>query len=202
MKHFSDAELALASRGDLPFLAQLRAQSHCVLCPSCRQRVETYRADRARMHTAVDSFELPRAMKFDELEGEMFANIRLGLDVSEIRQDFGREEHQSQHMIPWRAAAAVAALTAIVTTGWFLAGPDTKQYLRPAPAAIAHVRSGAIVLRGDENGVGVENRGVGMMLRNVSSPSSRFEVGLEGSVRTSAIDQDSGQVTVSQIYVD
>lgn len=201
MKHFSDAELALAARGDLPFLAQLRTQSHCVICPSCRTRIEEFRSDRARVRTAVDSFELPRAMKLDELEGEMFANIRLGLDVSEIRQDFGREEEVSR-AIPWRAAAAVAAVTVIATTGWFLSGPDTKQYLRPAPNAIAHVRSGAVILRGDESGIGVENRGSGMMLRNVSSPSSRFEVGLEGSVRTSTIDQDSGQVTVSQIYVD
>jgi hypothetical protein len=50
--------------------------------------------------------------------------------------------------------------------------------------------------------VGVESRGRGMILRNVASRSNRIEVGLEGSVRSSVVDQDSGQVTVSQIYVE
>lgn len=202
MRHLSETELALASRGDLPVWAQFRAQSHSLICPDCRRRLDLYRQDRARVRAAVDAFELPRAMKLDEIENEMYANIRLGLEVSAIRQDFGRREETDSSPISWRAMAAVGALSVIVTTGWFLAGPDTKQYMRPMPAAVAHVRSGAVLLRGDESGIGVENRGVGLFFRNVSSPSARFEVGLEGSLRTSTIDKDSDQVTVSQIYVE
>ncbi len=196
MRHFTSNEAALAASDDLPFLRKLRVQAHCVICSSCRYRVEAYRSDRSRVKLAVDEFELPRSMKWAELEGEMFGNIRLGLDVSEIRQDFGKES-ETQY-IPWRAAVAVAAMTVIVMTGWFLTGPGS----RPPVSAVAQVRSGGMLLKGDENGVGVEKQGVGMILRNVASRSGRIEVGLEGSVRSSVVDQDSDQVTVSQIYVE
>jgi hypothetical protein len=198
MRHPSNHELALASRGDLPLVAQLRVHAHSLVCTECRQRIEGFRADRARVATAVESFELPRAIQWSELEGEMFGNIRLGLDVSEIYPG-QRQKQEESRQIPWRAAAAFAAIAVTVTTGWFLAGPGAVKF---APSAVAQVRSGALVLRGDANGIGVETRGVGMILRNVSSPSARFEVSLEGSVRSSAVDEDSGQVTVSQVYVE
>ncbi|MCX6612892.1 MAG: hypothetical protein NTW74_18835 [Acidobacteria bacterium] len=196
MRHFSDHEAALASSGDLPFLLKLQSQAHCLICPSCRARVEAFRSDRSRVDLAVDAFELPRAIKWDQLEAEMLGNIRLGLDVDAIHQ--GSSPKTEERFIPWRAAVAIAAMTVIVMTGWFLTGPGS----RPAISAVAQVRSGGMLLRGDENGVGVENRGSGMILRNVAARSNRIEVGLEGSVRSSVVDQDSGQVTVSQIYVE
>lgn len=201
MRHLNDSEAALASSGDLSFVARVRSKAHCAVCPACRMRVEVFRQDAVRVRKIVPEFELPRSMDWGEMEREMFANVRLGLDVSEIRTDFGRA-NEPERAMSWTGAVAIAALTAIVITGWFLAGPRTQQYLLHAPKAVAQVKSGALILRGDENGVGFESRGVGMILRNVASPSSRFEVGLEGSVRSSVVDQDSGQVTVSQIYVE
>lgn len=196
MRHFSEHEAALASSGDLPLMLKLQSQAHSLVCPACRARVAAFRSDRLRIDVAVDSFELPRAIKWNQLEAEMLGNIRLGLDVDAIHQ--GSERKEEERYIPWRAAAAITAMTVIVMTGWFLTGPGS----RPVASAVAQVRSGGLLLRGDENGVGVENRGRGMILRNVSSRSNRIEVGLEGSVRSSVVDQDSGQVTVSQIYVD
>ena len=199
MRHLNDSEAALASRGDLSFVARMRSRAHCAVCSSCRMRVEVFQQDAARVRKIVPDFELPRSMDWGEIEREMFANVRLGLDVSEIRTGFGKVPERA---ISWTGAVSIATLTAIVSTGWFLAGPRTQQYLLHAPRAVAQVKSGAMILRGDENGVGLESRGVGMILRNVASSSSRFEVGLEGRVRSSVVDQDSGQVTVSQIYVE
>lgn len=196
MRHFSEHEAALASSGDLPFLLKLQSQAHCLVCPACRARVEAFRSDHSRVDLAVDGFELPRAIRWDQIEAEMLGNIRLGLDVDALHQEAGKRPQE--RFIPWRAAVAIAAMTVIVMTGWFLTGPGS----RPAISAVAQVRSGGMLLRGDENGVGVENRGSGMILRNVASRSNRIEVGLEGSVRSSVVDQDSGQVTVSQIYVE
>ena len=202
MKHLSESELALASRADLPVLGQLRAKAHALVCNECRQKMEAYRTASASVPAAVDAFVLPRAMNWKELEGEMFANIRLGMDISEVHKDFGQQTEDSlDHpaRFSWRAAAAVATIAITIATGWFLAGPGSPRF---APSAVAQVNSGALVLRGDQNGIGLENRGVGMILRNVSSPSARFEVSLEGSVRSSTVDEDSGQVTVSQVYVE
>ncbi|MBM3760531.1 MAG: hypothetical protein FJW36_09825 [Acidobacteria bacterium] len=204
MKHLDESQIALASRGDLSGFANLRARLHLTFCKTCRDRVAEYRQDQQRVKSAVAAFELPRSMKWDELEAEMFGNIRLGLEVEEIHRDAGQVspvvvQHEA---MSWRGLAAAGAMTAIVITGWFLTGPGAQSYLRHGPSAIAQVRSGAVVLRGDEHGVGLENRGTGLMLRNVSAPAGRFEVSLDGSVRASAVDQDSGQVTVSQVYVE
>ena len=87
MRHFSEHEAALASTGDLPFLLKLQSQTHCLVCPSCRARVEDYRSDRSRVDLAVDGFELPRAIKWEQLEAEMLGNIRLGLDIDAIHLD-------------------------------------------------------------------------------------------------------------------
>lgn len=198
MRHLTDSELALASRGDLPFVPRLKAKAHCLSCEDCRQRVEQYKSDRERVAKAVEAFELPRSIHWDELEGEMFANIRLGLEVDEIGGAMAAPAHRSVPL-GWRVAAATAAIAVTVATGWFLAGPGAPKF---APQAVAQVRSGALVLRGDSNGIGVENRGVGMILRNASAPRSRFEVGLDGSVKASTVDTDSGQITVSQVYVE
>lgn len=204
MKHLNESQIALASRGDLAGLDRLQARLHTAVCKTCSDRISEYKKDQARVKSAVAAFELPRSMKWNDLEGEMFANIRLGLEVEEIHRGAGQMSPvvvQTEAM-SWRGLAAAAAMTAIVITGWFLTGPGAQSYLRHGPTAVAQVRSGAVVLRGDEHGVGLEHRGTGLMLRNVSAPPGRFEVSLDGSVRASAVDQDSGQVTVSQVYVE
>ena len=103
-----------------------------------------------------------------------------------------------------REALAIGALVATVMTGWFLAGPRGNSYmqLNQLVMPIAQVRSGSMLLKADNAGVGVESRGSGLILRSSSSQSSRVEVSLEGSVRRSSVDNESGQITVSQIYVD
>jgi hypothetical protein len=198
-RHLPDSDIALAAQSDLPLAAQLYTRAHCLVCASCRSRLEAYRADRARVRMAVEAFSLPRSVNMASLEEEMFANIRVGLEVNEIFEP--KREAREQATFSWRGAAAIAALTAIVMTGWYLgAGPG--RYMLGNPSAVARVDNGELVLHADEYGVGLEARGRGIVLRNASSNSARFEVGLEGSVRTSAVDADSGQVTVSQVYVE
>lgn len=209
MNHLTGQEAALAADGDLPMLEQMRSRAHCLVCAKCRTRVAQFKQDGVRVRAIVPDFELPRAIKWTELENEMFANIRLGMDVSAIRHDFGREvdaigNEESQPRLGWRASIAIGAVCATVMTGWFLAGPRGNPYMQMAQpeAAIAQVRSGELLLKGDQAGVGVESRGSGLILRSSASQPSRVEVGLEGSVRRSAVDNESGQITVSQIYVE
>ncbi len=199
MPHVSEHNLALASRSELPLPLRLAVDALCLVCPSCRARRAAYRADAARVRTAVDSFTLPRATSWPDLEREMFGNIRVGLDVSSLYE--APAPAPATPAIRWRAAVAVAALSAIVMTGWFLSGPGSRPYLRSLPGPVAQVESGPLRLTGGREGVSVETQGAGLILRNASA-SARFEVGLEGSVRASVVDQDSGQLTVSQIYVE
>lgn len=199
MKHLADSQLALAARGELPLPARLRAQAHCLLCRDCRHSLALYRQDHSRVQQAVAAFTLPRSTSWPALEQEMLANIRLGLEVSALCPP--PPVPTPAPAIRWRAGVAVAALTLIVLSGWFLSGPGSRPYLRSLPGPVAMVESGPLRLTGGREGVSVENRGSGFILRHASA-SARFEVGLEGSVRASVVDQDSGQITVSQIYVE
>ena len=201
-QHLSNPEAALASSGDLSVLARMRARAHCLVCADCAARLASFKQDSARIRAIVPDFELPRAMKWQELEDEMFGNIRLGADVNAIHSNLDRQTAEPR--LSWRAAIAIGAIVATVMTGWFLAGPRGNSYmqLNQPVMPIAQVRSGTMLLKADNAGVGVESRGSGMILRSSSSQPSRVEVSLEGSVRRSSVDNESGQITVSQIYVD
>ncbi len=204
-RHLTAREAALASSGDLPILPLLRTRVHCLLCADCTARVASFKQDAARMRAVVSDFELPRAMKWTALESEMFANIRLGADIDEIGE-FGdaRDGVSASPPLSWRAAVAIGAMVATIMTGWFLAGPRGNSYMQmnQPQVPIAQVRSGAMLLQGDQAGVGMESRGSGFILRGPASQSARVEVSLEGSVRRSTVDNESGQIIVSQIYVD
>jgi hypothetical protein len=157
-----------------------------------------YRADRQRVKAGVAAFSLPRAIDWDALEQEMTANIRLGSEVNALFP--AATSPAVSNFISWRGAVAVGALTAIVITGWLLTGPGSRPYLRGIRPEAASVRSGSLLLRADETGVGLESKGKGLILRTAAA--SRVEVGLEGTLRSSSVDLDSGQVTVSQIYAE
>jgi hypothetical protein len=129
----------------------------------------------------------------------MLANIRLGLEVTSLCPP--PPLPTPAPALRWRAGVAVAALTLIVLSGWFLSGPGSRPYLRSVPGPVAMVESGPLRLTGGREGVSVESQGAGLILRHANA-SAHFEVGLEGSVRASVVDRDSGQVTVSQIYVE
>lgn len=197
MTHLPEATLALAARNELDYSSLLRVKAHCFRCPQCRARMAEYRTDKSRVAQGVAAFSLPRTMDWSEMETEIFANIRLGVEVDSLGPPAPSHVPRG---LPWRGLAAAAALTAIVVTGWFLSGPGSRPYLRSIPPEAAQIRSGALLLRADETGVGLETKGQGLILR--SAAASRLEVGLEGSLRSSNVDLDSGQITVSQIYVD
>lgn len=200
MKHFTESTLALASRGDVPFLTRVWVKAHALTCEKCRQRLDAYKADRARVQQAVNDFELPRAIRWDELEAEMFGNIHLAREVNEIGWSM-KPAAAPEAWFSWRAAAAVTALSLTVITGWMLGGPGAK--LQDSAKAAEVLNGSTVLLRGDSTGIGlVKGDNNSLILRNTAAPSGRFEVGLDGSMRASKVDESSGQVTVSQVYAD
>lgn len=198
MRHYQEETLALAAAGELPWRENWKVTTHAWRCAACRERIAEYRVDRQRVKAGVAAFSLPRAVDWTALEQEMTANIRLGSEVNSLFPPATSPVAAS--FISWRGAVAVGALTAIVITGWMLTGPGSRPYLRGIRPEAALVRSGSLLLRADETGVGLESKGAGLILR--SAAASRVEVGLEGTLRSSSVDLDSGQVTVSQIYAE
>lgn len=117
--HASPANLELYACGDLGRLGAWRVQRHVTRCAQCREEVTRLR----RFWQTVDwSPELPPS-RWDELAGEMRANIRVGLAAAEcIRRP-------RTARLPW--AAALASLLLVAAAGTFLHAPKNA----PPPAA-------------------------------------------------------------------
>jgi hypothetical protein len=192
MKHLTEEQLALLGGGDLPFWQTW----HGRICPHCRERATEYAALRKELREQTEQFRLPKGFDWAELEGEMMGNIRLGTEVSRATPPMRRIVEE---WMDWRGIIAVGALSAVVMTGWFLGGPARRNYPQFPGMSQMEVASGAATLKGSPIEIGWEERGAGVYFRSAAPTATRVAVGLDGSVRTAAVDQESGQLTVTQV---
>lgn len=204
--HIADSDLALYASGDQRVWRALLIRLHMGRCERCRNRMETYRADRTKVREI--SSQMPEGVDWDRLAAEMTANIRVGLAAGECvaprvrRSRFG-----------WRPAAAIAGLAAVLALAWWLnMPPSTTQALGRAFSAIAHGR-GSVATPGiaalDDRGTvvvanssGIELRENGNMLGVTQGAARPLAVSLsaQGSASARYIDADTGQITITSVY--
>jgi hypothetical protein len=198
MKHLSEEQAALLAGGELPLWKEARAHAHARVCAQCRRLVATFRAQREELHEQAENFRLPKGFDWGELEAEMAGNIRLGAEVASVTPPPRKVQ---QEWMDWRGVVAICALTAVVITGWFLTGPASRHYPRIPGWSEASIGNGQLELKGNPAQVGLqaENGGAGLYFRSSVPTSTRLAVGLEGSLRSASVDQESGQVTVTQV---
>lgn len=207
MNHLDSYQLALLSRGDLPFSPALQARLHCLVCSDCRHELAEFKKTPELAKLATLDFDLPRHLDWDTLQSEMTANIHLGLEIGQIAsrvEAASATPAESAPELDWKRWVSVAALSACVLTGWFLSGPANHQNRFTPSHTAAQVQGFESNISADESGLGLQQKAnrSSLILRASNPANTRLEVGLEGSVRAATVDQDSGQITVSQIYVD
>ena len=205
--HPSPSELALLSRNDLPLASSLATRWHTFTCSQCQQELAAYRQQPELARQAALDFDLPRHLDWDNLQSEMMANIHLGLEIGQIASRVEAAHApapERDYGLGWKGWVSIATMTACLLTGWFLSGPKARHnYYSPSHTA-ALVEGAVSNISADGSGVGLIQRATDsrLFLRASYPPNTRLEVGLEGSVRAATVDQDSGQITVSQVYVD
>ncbi len=192
MKHLSEEQLALLAGGDLPFWQA----AHAKVCGQCRSKVGEYQAMRGALSRQAEEFQLPKGYNWAELEAEMLGNIRLGAEVSRATPPLRRVVEE---WMDWRGLIAVGALTAVVMTGWFLGGPARRNHPQFPGMNRVEMARGDVKLKGSPMELGVERDGAGVYFRSATPTATRVTVGLDGSLRTAAVDQESGQLTVTQV---
>lgn len=197
MKHLSEEQAALLAGGEWPLWQDLGAQVHARVCGHCRAKVAAYRQQREELSSQVENFRLPKGFDWAELEAEMIGNIRLGAEVARVTPPPRRIV---EAWLDWRGVVAISALSAVVITGWFLTGPARRNPRIPGYSE-ASVASGHLELKGNPTQVGlqIEKGGSGLYFRSATPTATRVEVGLEGSLRSASLDQESGQLTVTQV---
>ena len=185
-------QLALLAGGELPWWQRYRWSFHTRNCESCRQELESL--EQTRAFVAENTATLPAYVDWDRLAGEMRANIQLGLEAGEAI----RPRETAGMRLDWRPAFALAALTLVVLTGWYLKINRHGIYHLPA----ASVEAGGARVESGSEGIMLTSGGGRMTVMQPKAQAVSYSVNSTGAVSARTIDTETGQVTISHVYLD
>ena len=212
-RHPSDTILALSISGDLDLRDRFTTIWHVRTCPRCAKLVQSFRDDAEFFRASAEEIALPA--NWDSLAEEMAANIRLGLSASECIRDVKTSRPQATARPAtavrpdwfWKPAAGIALAMATVVMVWFSTMPpeQTRVFARVWDAAVHGRTSGpeplSTVLESSASGIEMRrgSRTSVSVLVEGRKPE-QFSANLDGSMRAQYVDDDSGQVTVTNVY--
>jgi len=197
--HPSIEDLALGSAGDLPLVAGWRVRYHIAHCAECERQVLLFRASAAELKREASAETLTgfeAIADWPSLEREMMGNIGVGVDAARCIEGVGKRRSLAVRF------ALIAALVLLFAAGWITHIPtEQTQHLfatlrsftgfeRPVPMGI--------VLRSTPEGIAVRTQGATLTILH---PRSAV-VSLSGSSSVAAryVDEDTGQVTITNVY--
>jgi len=185
-------QLALLAGGELPWWQRYRWSLHTRSCEHCRQELEALRD--AREFTVAAHSSLPAFVDWDRLAADMRANIQVGLEAGEAI----RPREPAKLRLDWRPAFALAALTLVVLTGWYLNINRRNLYHLPA----ASVEAGDARVESGTDGIVLTRGGGRMTVMQPKTQAVSYSVNSTGAVSARTIDTETGQVTISHVYLD
>lgn len=189
MTHPGEQELSLYASGDLNVLAMWRVGLHVRSCAQCAGEVANTEAvmSELRAHSA----QLPAGLHWDRLAAEMTANIHVGLEAGEC---IGPIRATRPERIGWRPVVVMAGLSALLMGAWWLNPPRTVRE--------AAIRNSPVEVRTSPDGIEVKENGSAMILMHTRGQQRPIIVSTPGSLRARFVDQDTGQVTINNVYSD
>jgi hypothetical protein len=192
VKHPSEDKLALYAGGDLGPLERWRVRRHVDGCALCR--TETAQFENAGNVLADEAAQVPEGLDWGPLAREMAANIRLGLAAGEI---VGPAPHKPPQRMFWRPAAVVASAAGLLVTAWWLNLPQTR-----TPAA--HVQPAIVgtLVQETDSGIEVKSDKGSLTLLRPRTASAAMQVSAPGSLRERYVDDETGQVTINNVYAE
>ncbi len=186
MTHPSETSLALHAGGDLGVWARWRISRHAVLCAGCRTRIEDFRSAREQLREELA--ELPPELNWGRLAGEMKANIHLGLAAGECVAPIQPEPRP----VFGRLAAVAVPAVLLVLVGLLLQHPQPRSAAAPwVDGTLIEANRGGIEMRqGDRM----------LSLRHPEAKDVTYLVNVEGGLRASYVDSETGQITIQNLY--
>jgi hypothetical protein len=194
--------LALYSLGDLAWLTRWKLGRHVGRCADCEEQVLQFRSVSAEVkreagNQILTGFEA--TTDWARLEREMIGNIAVGVDAARCIEKVGR----GRLRVAWGAWVTVA-LAVLFLTGWFTNVPSeqrdhlTASIRRSMGIEVPQI-AGAVVRTTPE---GIAVRAQGATLTILHPPSAVISLAGSSSLGARFVDEETGEVTITNVYGD
>lgn len=203
MSHPNERRIALYACGDAGWMERLAMARHLAGCPDCRARAARFRADREMVRR--EAADLPPGLDWNRLAAEMTANIHLGLEAGEC---VSPAPQRKRPRMSWRPVFAAAGLSVILIAAMFLNFPPEQReslsrgvsalWSRPA---VPDAADPDVALASTRNGIEIRENGAALSIMNPGSVTPVVVASTGGSLRARYVDSDTGQVTITNVYV-
>jgi hypothetical protein len=197
--HPSAEILALYLRGDLPLFARVRLRRHVSQCLECDTQLALFASAHAELKRessdqTLTAFEAIADWK--RLEREMLGNIGVGLAAARCIEKVGRK-----HVWLGRVSVAVAAF-ALLILGWIAHIPsqDTgrvETVIRRILGLDRPMIAGTVV-QGTPEGISVKTQQATLTILHPAS--AVVSVSGDSAMAARYVDEDTGQVTITNVY--
>ncbi|MBV9760295.1 MAG: hypothetical protein JO340_07025 [Acidobacteriaceae bacterium] len=191
--------LALYATGDLPWRLRWRTRSHVRRCGDCEQQALLFRSARAELKREAETETLTgfeAIADLGRLEREMLGNIAVGVAAARCIDNAGRTRGL------FSKGALAAALMALFAAGWLTHIPkeETAQLTASARRVFGWERPQAsgTVLRTMPDGIAVRAQGATLMMMHPRS--AVVSVSGASAVEARYVDEETGQVTITNVY--
>ena len=197
--HPAPETLALHARGDLALIPRLRLRAHLLECDTCGRQMALFAQSLAELKREAASETLTAfeaVADWSSLEREMLGNIVVGVAAARCIENVGRKR-------TWIPRLAVAGgLTALFVGGWVSHIPrEETAHLTSSLsrlAGISHVTRLGDVVQTTPTGIAVRSEGVTLTI--LHPPSAVVAVSGSSSVEARYVDEDTGQLTITNVY--
>jgi hypothetical protein len=191
--------LSLYSAGDLPFLLRFQTGRHVKDCAACEQQVVSFRAVKTELRREahgeiLTGFEA--IADWHALESDMLGNIRVGVAAGHCIQNVGRGRRIGSRL------AWAAGMTALFAAGWMARMPaeDNRRIISALRQVVGLERTpfNGTVVKSTPDGIAV--RAQGATLTILHPQSAVVSMSGPASVTARYVDDDTGQVTITNVY--
>ncbi len=191
--------LSLYATADLPFMLRFRTGQHVKQCAACEQQVLSLQSTKAELRREAQAEVLTgfeAIADWHALEADMLGNIRVGVAASRCIENVGRGRR-----IGFRLAW-ISGMAALFMAGWATRVPayDTHLIVTALRRAVGLEQPpyNGTVLRSTRDGISVKMRGATLTI--LHPESAVVSMSSPSTVTARYVDDDSGQVTITNVY--
>ena len=197
--HPSLQTLSLFAGADLPFSQRLSVTRHLRRCSECEGQVLLFRSAQSELRREAHSQTLTgfeAIADWNRLEREMLGNIAVGVAAARCVDKVRRTRDYF-----WRGAF-VTGLAALFVAGWMTHIPREQtdhlaSSLRRLFSAEQPDLAGTVV-RSTPDGIAVRSQGTTLTI--LHPPSAMVTVSGSSAVEARYVDEETGQVTITNVY--